>query len=215
MGADFRGLERVVDWETDGNGVSVRTANGIWHADQLVVAAGGWMGGLVPELAPLLQPERQVLAWFQPQSPDLFAPARFPVFNVTVDEGRYYGLPVSAIPGFKVGRYHHLNEQTDPDTMDREPNARDEAVLRAFTGRYFPLANGPVLSMASCIFTNTPDEHFIIDRLPGAENVIVASPCSGHGFKFSSVIGEIIADLAIEGATHHDVSLFSLDRFNR
>ena len=97
--------------------------------------------------------------------------------------------------------------------MDREPNERDEQVLGQFTERYFPEASGPVMSMSSCIFTNTPDEHFIIDRLPGAEQVVVASPCSGHGFKFGSVIGEIIADLVVEGSTRHNISLFSLDRF--
>jgi sarcosine oxidase len=136
------------------------------------------------------------------------------VFNLTVDEGRYYGFPVYGIPGFKVGRYHHLDEQVDPDTIDREPNDRDEAILREFTARYFPGANGPVMTMKSCIFTNTPDEHFIIDTLPDRDNVVVVSPCSGHGFKFCSVVGEIAADLATDSKTNHDISLFALGRFD-
>lgn len=212
-GAVVHAREGVLDWEGNGDLVTVRTDRATYQARHLVLTAGAWMGNLVPALAPVLQPERQVLAWFQPQTPSLFAPDTFPVFNLTVDEGRYYGFPVFGIPGFKVGRYHHLNENIDPDSMDREPNDRDEAILRDFTNRYFPAASGPVMTMKSCIFTNTPDEHFIIHRLPGAANVIVASPCSGHGFKFCSVIGEIIADLTIEGATAHDISLFSLDRF--
>jgi len=89
----------------------------------------------------------------------------------------------------------------------------DEAVLRACTGRYFPDADGPTLTLRTCLFTNTPDEHFIIDRLPEVPQVIVVSPCSGHGFKFASVVGEIAADLALEGGTEHDIEMFRIDRF--
>jgi len=156
-----------------------------------------------------------VLGWFQPTKPALFAPERFPVFNMEVDEGRYYGFPVYSIPGVKIGKYHHFHEIVDPDDMNREPTTEDEAVLRAYASRYFPASDGPVMALKSCIFTNTPDEHFIIDTLPGEPRVIVASPCSGHGFKFASVIGEILAELAIDGWTKHDIGLFKLDRFQQ
>jgi sarcosine oxidase len=96
--------------------------------------------------------------------------------------------------------------------MDREANAEDERLLREFAGRYFPEAMGPTLSMETCLFTNTPDEHFILDFLDGSRRVIIGSPCSGHGFKFSSVVGEILADLADEGATTHDIALHRLER---
>jgi sarcosine oxidase len=185
----------------------------VYEAERLVISAGAWIGKLVPELAPLAQPERQVLAWFQPVRPDLFTLDRFPVFNLTVEEGRFYGFPVFHVPGFKVGRYHHREERVDPDQWDREPNAGDEEVLRAFTARYFPAAAGTTMGLRSCMFTNTPDEHFVIDLLPAEPRVVVASPCSGHGFKFSSVIGEIIADLVARGATTHDTELFKLSRF--
>ena len=89
----------------------------------------------------------------------------------------------------------------------------DEAVLRAGTRTYLPDADGPALSLKSCMFTNTPDEHFIIDHLPDVPQVVVISPCSGHGFKFVSVVGEIAADLALEGTTEHDIEMFRLDRF--
>jgi sarcosine oxidase len=212
-GADIRARERVAEWTPTADGVRVTTERGTYEAERLVVSAGAWMRRLVPKLASLAQPERQVLAWFQPTEPAVFAPARFPVFNLTVDEGRYYGFPVFGVPGFKIGRYHHLDEQADPDEMDREPNAADEAVLRAFAARYFPDGAGSVMSLRSCLFTNTPDEHFIIDTLPGAPQVVIASPCSGHGFKFCSVVGEILADLASRGATDHDIGLFRLGRF--
>jgi sarcosine oxidase len=155
-----------------------------------------------------------VLGWFDPVVPAYFADGKFPVFNVEVEEGRYYGLPAYGIPGLKVGRYHHLGEQIDtPDSWAREPNAGDEAALRAFVERYCPDAAGPLLAAKSCMFTNTPDEHFILDALPGRDRVVIASPCSGHGFKFSPVIGEILADLALDGATRHDIGLFRLARF--
>ena len=113
----------------------------------------------------------------------------------------------------KLGRYHHLDETIDPEDWEREPNRADEAIIREFAELYLHEATGPVMTLKSCIFTNSPDEHFIIDLLPGDDRVVVASPCSGHGFKFCSVIGEILADLAIDGLTRHDISLFRLNRF--
>jgi sarcosine oxidase len=192
----------------------VETDRAAYEADQLILSAGAWMGKLVGGFDSLAQPERQVLGWFQPVRPDRFTKVAMPVVNLEAEDGRYYSLPVHGIPGFKFGRYHHLDEQIDPDDWDRDPTPRDEEVLRAGLRRYFPEADGPVLSMASCIFTNTPDEHFIIDHLELGSRVIVASPCSGHGYKFASVIGEVLADLAVDGGTTHDISLFGLDRFS-
>jgi sarcosine oxidase len=161
----------------------------------------------------LAVPERQVLAWFQPLRPALFHLSRFPVFNMAVEEGRYYGFPVYGIPGFKVGRYHHLEQRVDPDSMDREVHREDEAILRHYTARYFPDAAGPTMSLKTCLFTNTPDEHFILDVHPSLPQVGIAAGFSGHGFKFCSVIGEIMADLAQRGESQHDLTLFRLGRF--
>jgi sarcosine oxidase len=212
-GAVVRARERVLGWEPRADGVRVHTEREVYDADRLVIAAGAWMGQHVPRLARLAVPERQVLAWFQPTEPALFRPDRFPVFNLEVEEGRYYGLPIVGQPGVKLGRYHHLGETTDPDRADRECHPRDEAVLRSFAERYFPRGAGPTMALRACLFTNTPDEHFVIDTLPELPQVVVASPCSGHGFKFCSVVGEILADLAIDGATRHDIGLFRLARF--
>ena len=214
LGAEIHGREEVLDWNSTENGISVRTTRGVYQTDKLIFTAGAWMGRLVEDLAPLLQPERQVLAWLQPLEPALFMPDTFPVFNLTVPEGRYYGFPVFGNPGFKVGRYHHLDEAIDPSEPLRAPDQADEDILRAYVSRYAPAASGPTLALRTCIFTNSPDEHFIIDTLPGDERIIVASPCSGHGYKFCSVIGEILADLAIDDSTRHDISLFRLDRFS-
>jgi sarcosine oxidase len=145
--------------------------------------------------------------------PALFTTVTFPVFNMAVEEGRYYGFPMYGIPGFKVGRYHHLAQNVDPDHMDREAHREDEDVLRRFTARYFPEAAGPTMSLKTCLFTNTPDEHFILDLHPSFPQVSLAAGFSGHGFKFCSVVGEIMADLAQQGHSRHDLQLFTLQRF--
>ncbi len=214
LGAEVHGREQVLNWEPWGDGVKIQTDRDTYTANSLVICAGSWAYKLVPGLAEYAIPERQVLAWFQPSQPKSFKPGTFPVWGLEVDEDRYYGFPSYGVPGFKLGRYHHLKEQVDPDTMEREPNAQDEEVLRDFTRRYFPDAIGPTLALKTCLFTNTPDGHFIIDRLPDCPQVSIAAGFSGHGFKFCSVVGEIMADLSQRGETSHDLSLFKLDRFN-
>ena len=214
-GADLRFREPVRSWEATGEGgVRVVTQNGAYEADRLVISAGAWARRLIPRLETLAVPERQVLAWLQPTRPELFEPDRFPVFVVDVPEGTYYGFPVHDVPGFKIGKYHHLGEPIDPDDTDRAARAEDEEVLRAFATRYFPDGAGPTVMLKACIFTNSPDEHFIIDRLPELPQVSVAAGFSGHGYKFCSVVGEIMADLAMRGETGHDIGLFRLDRFD-
>ena len=214
-GADLHFHEPVLAWEasTDGS-VTVRTERATYQADRLVICAGPWAGRVVPQLATLAVPERQVLAWLQPTRPELFTPDRFPVFILEVPDGSYYGFPVHDVPGFKIGRYHHLREPIDPDDPDRSTRADDEAILRAFAVRHFPEGAGPTIMLKACIFTNSPDEHFIIDNLPDAPQVSIAAGFSGHGYKFCSLVGEVMADLAIDGDTRHDIGLFRLDRFN-
>ncbi len=213
-GAELHGHEPVLEWEPDGGGVRVRTAVGEYRAGRLVVSAGAWVGKLLPWMARLTVPERQVLLWAGTGRPELFTPDALPIFILDVEEGLFYGFPEYGIPGLKIGGMHHRRQVVDPDDWDRsviEPE--DEPVLRAALSRYLPEANGPALSLKTCMFTNTPDEHFIIDTLPGTPSVTVVSPCSGHGYKFASVIGEIAADLALDGGTDHDIEMFRIDRF--
>ena len=212
-GAEIHGRERVIDWEPSEEGVIVRTSRGWYRAGRLVVTAGAWAAKIAPALAQYAEAERQVLGWFQPEKPELFRTDTFPVFGVFVDEGRFYGFPVFGVPGFKVGRSHHLHQTVDPDHLDRDIYDEDEAILREFVERYFPGAAGPALSLKTCMFTNSPDGHFIIDLHPEFPQVSLASGFSGHGFKFASVIGEVMADLAMFGETAHDLSLFRLGRF--
>ena len=213
-GGEVRAHEAVLEWSSDGGTVRVETNSGLYEAGALVITAGAWAGPLVPSLDHLLVPERQVLGWFQPLRPDLFTLGNCPVLIGDFEEGHYYALPVFGIPGFKLGKYHHLYEATTADGLERDFRDEDEAVLRKGLARYFPDANGPTLSLKPCMFTNTPDGHFIIDALPGSPNVFFAAGFSGHGFKFSSVMGEIMADLATQGETGHDIFFLRLNRFN-
>jgi sarcosine oxidase len=215
LGAEIHGHEKVLEWVPLDGGVRVRTDRDTYEADKLVVTAGAWNGGLLDVLAGLAVPERQVLAWLQPTRPEYFRPDTFPVFNLLVEEGRFYGFPVHSVPGFKFGKYHHLEETTDPDEVDREAHPYDERLLRDFAERYFPDGCGPTMDLQACMFTNTEDNHFVIDTHPAYPHVSFASPCSGHGFKFASVVGEIMADLAENGITRHDISLFRLERLRR
>ena len=212
-GAEIHAREVVTGWEPDQGGVRVFTDRSEYTAERLVITAGAWTSGMIPILEDLAVPERQVLAWLQPLDGSLYTPEVFPVFNAYFDEGRYYGFPVFGIPGFKVGRYHHLEEVIDPDSKIKTVTGEDEAVLRSAVERYFPKANGTTMTLKTCMFTNTPDEHFIVDLLPGNTQVAVAAGFSGHGFKFASVIGEILADLAITGETEHNIDLLKIDRF--
>ncbi|WP_101296906.1 N-methyl-L-tryptophan oxidase [Halegenticoccus soli] len=213
-GAEVRARERVVDWEaTADGGVCVRTDKGEYGADGMVIATGAWTAEFVDELSGIAVPERQVLAWLQPTAPDRFAPESFPVWNFRVPEGRFYGFPVYDVPGFKLGKYHHREETVDPESWNREPDAEDERLLRRFAERYFPDGAGPTMRLATCTFTNTPDNDFVLDTLPDHPQVAVGAGFSGHGFKFASVVGEILADLAVVGETDHPIERFRLERF--
>ena len=213
-GARLQSGERVAGWQSGGAGVIIHTDRGEYTAERLVLCAGPWTGSLEPALADLTIPERQVIAWFRPRHPELFALGVFPIFVNEVPEGTFYGFPIHSIPGFKLGRFHHLEERADPDAIDRKIHPADERVLREHVRSYFPDADGEIVQATTCMFTNTPDEHFIIDHHPHAKGVVIAAGFSGHGFKFCSVVGEIRADLATEGSTRHDTGLFKIDRFH-
>jgi sarcosine oxidase len=213
LGAEVRCREPVLEWDAGGGRVTVRTGRATYEAGALVVCAGPWAARLVPELAALAVPERQVLAWLQPLRPEYFRPVVFPVFNLEVPEGRWYGFPSYLVPGFKFGKYHHRGETADPDAERREPDAEDEELLRDFARRYFPDGAGPTLILKTCLFTNSPDRHFVLDLHPEHPEVAVAAGFSGHGYKFCSVVGEIMADLAQSGRTGHDIEFFRLKRF--
>jgi sarcosine oxidase len=212
-GATLRFDEPIERWESTNDGVRVWTATGTFDAKHLVIAAGAWMSQLAPELAPELSVERSVLFWFEPTAErDAFA--RLPIYIIQDTDRIFYGFPYVAGQGVKVAGLH-FGDAADPDTVDRNPSPRDEERVRAWLRRRMPLANGARRQAKVCMYTNTPDSHFIVDRLADHPNVVVASACSGHGFKFSSVIGEILADLVLRAETRHPIGFLSAKRLVR
>jgi sarcosine oxidase len=207
-GADLRYDEPVLSWSPVGSGVEVNTSKARYQAAQLVLSAGSWVQQLVPELNLPFTIERQVQFWFEPNaSPALFHPEHCPIHLWEYDQRRFfYGFPDLG-DGVKVACHHH-GETTSPEAIRREVSADEVEAMRAVVRRFLPTGDGPLRSAVVCMYTNTPDEHFWIDRHPNCPGVFIASPCSGHGFKFSSVIGEILRDLVIEGKSAFDLDLF-------
>ncbi|MBI3968353.1 MAG: N-methyl-L-tryptophan oxidase [Chloroflexi bacterium] len=211
-GATLRLDEPVLTWEPNGDGVSIVTAQGSYLAGQLAVAAGPWAAKLLPGLRLPLTVERQVLYWFEPRARrETFDPAQFPLWVWEYAAGAMlYAFPELG-EGVKIAR-HHGGETTDPDTVDREARPPEVAEMRALIRDYLPDLDGRLLRSSTCMYTNTPDQHFLIDFDPEHSQVLVLSPCSGHGFKFAGVIGEIAAGLLVDGRSPFDLSQFRLAR---
>jgi sarcosine oxidase len=203
-GAELRFDERVSGWTVSPDGLRVQTSNGSFEARKLVVAAGAWTSKLLPDV-PVVA-ERIPLFWFEPRSD----PGRLPVLIwESAQLGDYYLVPHTDWPGVKVGK-HHSKATCDPDLVDRSISAADEQPLRAFLDRHGPVLAGPVASSRVCLYENSPDTHFLIDVT--ADGVVFAGGFSGHGFKFASVVGEILADLAIDGRTTPAADFLKLKR---
>jgi sarcosine oxidase len=214
-GAEIRIGVRVLGIDAPGggeSGVRIRTANGTIEAGSAVIAAGAWIAEFLPLLRPHLRITRQVLGWFAPHEPDLFAPERCPVFLLESEEDACYGFPNFAGTGVKVASHREGRALPDGDALAQDGDAEDEARIRRTLARYIPAADGPLRQMRTCMYTRTPDEDFAVDLHPDDPRLVIASPCSGHGFKFASVMGEILADLSTEGTTRFDISRFRLGR---
>ena len=190
-----------------------------YEAGHLVITAGAWTGRLVRDLGVELTVTRQVVGWVWPKTPERFALGRFPCWAIEDDApgfaGIYYGFPMTAeVPGLKVA-HHAPGPTADPDALDRTPTAADEADFRPALRKYLPDADGPLLSMRVCMYTMSPDQHFVVDRHPEHPRVTVACGFSGHGFKFAPALGAALADLATEGATELPVAFLGRARFER
>jgi sarcosine oxidase len=214
-GAELRMEERVLAVEPHRDGVLVKTQHGDILAECAIVAAGPWLKSLLPQFPVPIRVTRQVSGWFEPadRARAQFEVGRLPVFLLQNSDGIFYGFPAET-DGVKAAKHHHAGETVDPDHYDRAVSTADEDVIRTALKAHVPDAGGRLLAARTCLYTTTPDGNFILDRLPGCPQIIVASPCSGHGFKFAPVIGEILADLAVSDRTDHDISRFSLARFS-
>jgi sarcosine oxidase len=214
-GADIHVEEPLLQWTPTGDGVAVTTPRGTYHADRLVLAVGPWMSQLVPDLGVALTVERQVMHWFRPKAtvPGL-APDRVPSFMWEYEPGHIWYSTPDMGDGLKAG-IHHDGDTTAPDTVQRDVSDSDIARVSSLIEQFIPDANPAPVASAVCLYTDTPDGHFVIDSHPRHPAVLIASPCSGHGFKFAPLIGEIMADLAVDGHTSIDLSLFRIARSGR
>ena len=216
LGTKLLTNEPVIDWASDGNGVTVRTASGTHTAAKLILCAGAWSGDLLRLPDVPLTVTRQVLGWVKPRRPKLFQRGDFPVWNIDPNgdgdlTGIYYGFPMSG-DALKLAR-HHPGTPMTPDAIADETFPADEEEILLPLRRYLPDALGQVLSIKVCKYTNSADGHFIVDRHPESERVHFACGFSGHGFKFASVMGKVLSELALDGKTERPIGFLGLSRF--
>ncbi len=198
-GAETRYSEPVRSWRATSEGVQITTDEGTYAADQVVFTCGARMAQVLGEDIAPVRAERVPLFWMEAFSPELFEVGRLPIYMWESQGGAlFYGFPHVDWPGVKVAR-HHSGDFVDPDRVDRTVNAEDERRLRSAIADRIPALNGRVLSSLICLYENSPDGHFLIDKVPEHSNVIFGGGFSGHGFKFASVVGEILADLVTTG----------------
>jgi sarcosine oxidase len=214
LGAELHGCESVIGWTSDDAGVTVRTSRAVYRSRCAIFCGGPWTSKVVADLGVKLTVTRQVAGWVWPREPALFELGKIPCW--AIDNGNHslhYGFPMlPESPGFKVA-HHALGAEADPDTVSRGYLDGDEEGFRPVLRRYLPKADGNLLAMRVCLYANTPDGHFILDRHPRFERVFLACGFSGHGFKFASVVGEAMADVALNGGTDLPIDFLRLKRF--
>tara|TARA_X000001036_G_scaffold133538_2_gene126346 strand:+ start:1990 stop:3129 length:1140 start_codon:yes stop_codon:yes gene_type:complete len=205
--------EKVIGWEKQSKFYKVETDKNNYFAEKLIFSSGAWIKNLVPSLKLPVKIERQVLFWFDPiKDKDKFHYSNMPNTGWDLDNGmEFYTQPNIENKGFKVAM-HHNGKFISENDLNRESNADDLSIVKNFLEEYIPSANGKLIDSRVCVYTNTPDLDFIIDFYPNDENLIICSPCSGHGFKFTPAIGEICSELVINNGTNYDLSEFSIKR---
>jgi sarcosine oxidase len=213
LGATIQDNEPVVSWSANEREVIVQTTADRYTAARLVITAGPWAGQLLARQGAFLRVMRQVVQWFGTRNDALFRRDVFPLYITDTPQGHFYGFPVLNAQGAKMARHYGAPELTTPSEIERTIKPEDEATARAFLREHLPLIDGPCRRASVCIYTLTPDRHFLIDLHPEHANVALAAGFSGHGFKFAAVVGEILADLADNGRTDLPIGMFGIKRF--
>lgn len=218
LGADLHFEEPVEAWSADdlSGCVQVKTAKATYNADRLIICSGAWSPEVLSVLELPLTVTRQVMFWFDPiGGVDPFLPQHFPIYMWQPEGSRiFYGFPSidGKSGGVKVA-VHGSDDVCTPGIIDRTVNALEVQAMKNLLAKRIPQLNGNLITAKTCMYTMTPDENFIVGIHPHHSSVLLAAGFSGHGFKFSTVIGEILADLAVGGATRHNIELFSPHRF--
>jgi len=216
-GAELHFEEPVNEWSADssGMGVTVKTAQGSYQASRLVIAPGAWAPDLLGDLKISFDVQRRVMCWFQPLSdPGGFEPENFPIYIWDVDgQNCFYGLPATRTSAGVKAAMHSGGLSCSAENVERAIHDSDIAEVRGYLAQFIPSLNGPLTQAVSCLYTMSPDQHFVVGIHPSYPQVSVAAGFSGHGFKFTSVMGEVLADLAIEGRTEHPIEFLFCARF--
>jgi len=212
LGGKLRPGERVVDWRVEPTAITVQTEAGAYWAARLVVAAGAWSSLVLGDGRVRFDVVRKHLHWFGRTTGDYQAVSGCPVFFFELPEGYFYGMPAIDDRGVKAAGHHGGEAVGDPAQLDRtiDPQEREEVVR--FVGKHLPGVTNAATGHAVCMYTRTADEHFVVDRHPDCEHVVFAAGLSGHGFKFAGVLGQALADLALEGKTDLPIEFLRLDR---
>lgn len=212
LGAEQVVGESAISWRRSGNGIELITDRALYRAERLIVTPGAWAPELLASLNVPFQVRRKHVFWLGPPSPHHQVDHGCPTFLFELPGHIFYGFPAIGPEGLKVAEHSGGDMVTDPL---HDPRAFDSAafeLVRNFVSEYLP-GMGPTLHRHSvCFYTMTPDEHFVVDRHPEQEGVVFAAGLSGHGFKFASVLGQALADLAIEGRTHLPIGFLGLNR---
>lgn len=212
-GADLHENEEAISWRADDRHVEVVTKRGRYAAERLVITAGAWATRFLTDIGVPFSVMRQMPIWFDVSRPELFRRDRFPCFCVDAPEGFFYGFPMLDRFGVKVARHYGAEELRDPSAVDWNMHSEDEPPLRRFLQTHLPEVDGAMTRGSVCMYTLTPDRHFVIDLHPRHANVAVAAGFSGHGFKFASVVGEILADLCEQGRSALSIGMLRARRF--
>lgn len=220
-GATIRTGEKLVHWEKKNGLIHVRTVKGNYTAKKLIITAGAWANETIRELPVPMKVTRQLILWVEPDDISIFQPGNFPCWMLAGNEfkGVWYGFPYLSgdqFPGPAGLKFalHHAEEETDPDKVNREISPEEIRLAVDKAKEYFSFADSRLVAAKTCLYSNSPDEHFIIDHLPGYDgDVTIACGFSGHGFKFVSVVGELLAGLAMNGKTDLPVGFLGLGRF--
>ncbi|MEK6781889.1 MAG: N-methyl-L-tryptophan oxidase [Bacteroidota bacterium] len=220
-GAAIHTKEKTMEWKKTGSTIIVKTDKTTYQCNKLIITAGPWAGKVIPNLSKNLIVTRQMIAWVKPKKWQSFELGNFPCWTIADDTkpGIFYGFPILSPEkfggpiGLKLAHHTH-GAVSDPDTINRNPSEEDESILVYALNKFIPDGYESTHVMKTCMYTNTPDENFILDYVPGYEkDVVVAAGFSGHGFKFASVIGEIMADLAMKGRTDQPIGFLNAKRF--
>ncbi|QEG34093.1 N-methyl-L-tryptophan oxidase [Bythopirellula goksoeyrii] len=211
-GAEVQAPCEVLRWE-GGNSIRIHTATGMITAERLVIAAGPWASTLLGDLYLQLQVRRKSVFWFAGAS-HFSAQAGYPCFLYELPSGVFYGFPLIGSQGIKLAKHSGGQRVENPLQVNKSIDAEDEKNIDGFRSLYLPDVTNQLLEHQTCFYTMSPDDHFIVDRHPQANNVVFAAGMSGHGFKFSPVLGQALADLSLDGGTDLPIDFLSLERLS-